>query len=77
MSNAPQEWIFTRTVTRKMFEQNVGAHDILDVIENPSEKLHQQDDESDHIFMCIDGDMAVIVNDEERVVITFMLRTGA
>lgn len=70
----PQDWIFTRTVTKKMFEQGVSAFEIIDAVTNPSERLHQQDDESDDIFMCILGDIAVIVNDAEKVVITFMVR---
>lgn len=69
-----EEWIFTRSVTRKMFEEDISVGDVLDVIEQPVDKMHQQDDDSDDIYVYVGDGIAVICNDAERVVITILLR---
>lgn len=68
------DWIFTRSVTRKMFEEDISVGDVLDVIEQPTDKMHQQDDDSDDIYVYVGDGLAVICNDAERVVITILLR---
>jgi hypothetical protein len=72
-----QEWILTRNATRVLFTQRISLDDVMLTIEQPEQTIAQQDDESDDVWVYIRGDLAVIVNAAEKVVITMMTRAHA
>ena len=69
-------WTFTRNASRKLFEAGVDLTDVMHVLREPETKIHQEDDESDEVYVYTRGDLAVIVNEDEKVIITLLTRNS-